>query len=65
MHAATTLGRAGATPLSSASSRPQFCGVAPGVTGLLQAGVVAACIQSRKQREYTASYIPTTERSES
>ena len=29
MHAAKTLGWAGATPLSTAFSRPKFCGVAP------------------------------------
>jgi len=29
MHAGKTLGRAGATPLLTASSRPKFCGVAP------------------------------------
>jgi hypothetical protein len=29
MHAAKTLGWAGATPLLTASSRPKFCGVAP------------------------------------
>jgi hypothetical protein len=29
MHAARTLGWAGATPLLTAFSRPKFCGVAP------------------------------------
>ncbi len=29
MHAAKTLGWAGATPLLTAFSRPKFCGVAP------------------------------------
>ena len=29
MHAAKTLGWAGATPLLGAFSRPKFCGVAP------------------------------------
>jgi hypothetical protein len=32
MHAAKTLGWAGATPLWTASSRPNICGVAPGLS---------------------------------
>jgi hypothetical protein len=49
MHAAKTLGRAGATPPRTAFSRPKFLGVAPALPSPLYADALAACIQRRKQ----------------
>jgi hypothetical protein len=63
MHAGKTLRRPGATPLWTAFSRPNPCGVAPGLSPQNGDRVLPACIQKCKQTECRVERSSNTERS--
>jgi len=63
MHAGKTLRRPGATPQWTAFSRPNLCGVAPGLSPRNGDRVLPACIQKCKQTGCRKEQSPNTERS--
>jgi len=65
MHAGETLRWPGATPVWTAFSRPNLCGVAPGLSPKNGDRVLPACIQSCKQPDCGVAIIPNAGRRKS
>ena len=62
LHGGKTLGRAGATPLLTAFSRPKFCGVAPACPEPLGAVFCPRAYEDVINPECGANAIPDKER---